>query len=201
MYRDLKKLTFYYFAESYVNFNLLVTDLFKVYKTRIWMSAINPASFASPSAGLQAPSGVGPGAVGVRNMLPDRRNQQQDQNQQYGNRGFESGYTQSYSAGPDRTMMAPQSYQPSADYSYGYTPFAAAPRNMNAPMGSYNAPMMQPMDSFPGSGYATPANYQSTTGRYPSPHGSMLPDEYARQNNGGGEGWMNSFQGLSLNSR
>lgn len=47
--RDWKKLTFYYFADSYINFNSLVTDLFKVYKTRIWMSAMNPASFAHPA--------------------------------------------------------------------------------------------------------------------------------------------------------
>lgn len=59
---DWKKLTFYYFADSYINFNPLVTDLFKIYKTRIWMSAINPASFATPVAGLQLPSGLGPGA-------------------------------------------------------------------------------------------------------------------------------------------
>ncbi|KAL4891676.1 hypothetical protein BDV59DRAFT_208875 [Aspergillus ambiguus] len=51
---DWKKLTFYYFADSYINFNSLVTDLFKIYKTRIWMSAINPASFVTPpTAGLQ----------------------------------------------------------------------------------------------------------------------------------------------------
>ena len=39
-----------------------MTDLFKIYKTRIWMSAINPASFLTPVAGLQLPSGLGPGA-------------------------------------------------------------------------------------------------------------------------------------------
>lgn len=53
--RDWKKLTFYYFADAYINFNSLVTDLFKIYKTRIWMSAINPASFVTPTAGLQPP--------------------------------------------------------------------------------------------------------------------------------------------------
>ncbi|KAE9961779.1 hypothetical protein BLS_001340 [Venturia inaequalis] len=42
---DYRKLTFFYYAEEYINFNELVTDLFKVYKTRIWMSAINPASY------------------------------------------------------------------------------------------------------------------------------------------------------------
>ncbi|KAH3519916.1 hypothetical protein KXV55_006826 [Aspergillus fumigatus] len=56
---DWKKLTFYYFADSYINFNSLVTDLFKIYKTRIWMSAINPASFVTPpTAGLPPPGGV-----------------------------------------------------------------------------------------------------------------------------------------------
>src|ERR1700709_2852474 len=86
--RDWKKLTFYYFADAYINFNALVTDLFKVYKTRIWMSAINPASFASPSLGLQAPSGIGPGAVGGnRTTQTERRPQpteQQQQQQSYG---------------------------------------------------------------------------------------------------------------------
>lgn len=62
LYRDWKKLTFYYFADAYINFNPLVTDLFKIYKTRIWMSAINPASFVTPVTGLQLPSGLGPGA-------------------------------------------------------------------------------------------------------------------------------------------
>ncbi|CAO1604536.1 hypothetical protein XANCAGTX0491_008087 [Xanthoria calcicola] len=59
---DWKKLTFYYFADSYINFNPLVTDLFKIYKTRIWMSAINPASFVTPAPTLPVPSGLGPGA-------------------------------------------------------------------------------------------------------------------------------------------
>ena len=47
LYSDNKKLTFFYFAEAYINFNDLVSDLFKTYKTRIWMSAVNPASFAT----------------------------------------------------------------------------------------------------------------------------------------------------------
>ena len=61
VFRDWKKLTFYYYAEAYVNFNSLVTDLFKIYKTRIWMSAINPASFVSPPS-LQPSSNVMPNA-------------------------------------------------------------------------------------------------------------------------------------------
>ena len=67
--RDWKKLTFYYFADEYINFNSLVTDLFKIYKTRIWMSAINPASFQTPLGGLQIPGGVG--ATTTRDLGPD----------------------------------------------------------------------------------------------------------------------------------
>lgn len=193
---DLKKLTFYYFAEAYVNFNLLVTDLFKVYKTRIWMSAINPASFANPSIGLQAPSGVGPGAVGVRNVLPDRRTQQQDQAQQYGGRNYDTGYNQSYATGgsTDRSLMPPPSYPPQAnEFGYGYPGYA--PRNMN-----YNPAMMQQMDLYPNSGYSTPSTFQPGPGRYPSLHGGGLgQDNYARQNNGG-DAYISNFQGLSLNT-
>ncbi|WAO97192.1 PSP1 C-terminal domain-containing protein [Fusarium falciforme] len=62
---DWRKLTFYYFADSYIKFNSLVTDLFKIYKMRIWMSDITPVSFASPTLAVRAPSGMGPGAVGA----------------------------------------------------------------------------------------------------------------------------------------
>ena len=62
---DYHKLTYYYFAESYVNFNELVTDLFKQYKVRIWMSAVNPASVINPAGMMQVqpPSAIGPGAI------------------------------------------------------------------------------------------------------------------------------------------
>ena len=40
--KDLKKVTFYCFADAYINFNSLGTDLFKVYKTRIWMIFVLP---------------------------------------------------------------------------------------------------------------------------------------------------------------
>lgn len=58
---DWKKLTFYFYSTEYINFNLLVGDLFKIYKTRIWLSAINPAAFRSKPN--QPPSSIGPGAV------------------------------------------------------------------------------------------------------------------------------------------
>ena len=58
---DWKKLTFYFYSTEYINFNLLVSDLFKIYKTRIWLSAINPAAFRSKPN--QPPSVIGPGAI------------------------------------------------------------------------------------------------------------------------------------------
>jgi hypothetical protein len=73
---DYMKLSFYYYAHSYINFNGLVNDLFKTYKTRIWMSAVNAESFANPTLGIQAPSGVGIGAVGQAGRGQGRVQQQ-----------------------------------------------------------------------------------------------------------------------------
>ncbi|KAL2916922.1 hypothetical protein HK105_203354 [Polyrhizophydium stewartii] len=39
---DRRKLTFYFVAERRVDFRELVRELFKIYKTRIWMCAVNP---------------------------------------------------------------------------------------------------------------------------------------------------------------
>lgn len=36
-HRDRRKLTFYFVAERRVDFRELVRDLFRIYKTRIWM--------------------------------------------------------------------------------------------------------------------------------------------------------------------
>lgn len=67
---DWKKLTFYFYAEDYVNFNALVTDLYKVYKVRIWMSAINPQTYPSPAN--KPPSSIGPGAMEGRDTPMDQ---------------------------------------------------------------------------------------------------------------------------------
>jgi cell fate regulator YaaT (PSP1 superfamily) len=36
-FRDRRKLTFYFNAEKRIDFRELVRELFKIYKTRIWM--------------------------------------------------------------------------------------------------------------------------------------------------------------------
>lgn len=41
---DRRKLTFYFIAERRIDFRELVRELFKIYKTRIWMCAVNPST-------------------------------------------------------------------------------------------------------------------------------------------------------------
>jgi len=201
--RDWKKLTFFYFADAYINFNSLVTDLFKVYKTRIWMSAINPASFASPSLGLQAPSGIGPGAVGVaRSSQIERRPQPEPSSfgPQPAGRGYPSAYSQSFSPVLDRGTMPgamPAAFQPSG-YNYGYSQFGGAPRNVAVSPANY-LPMIDPFAAF------TPTDYQGMPGRFPSPHVTPTHDgDYSRHSSGLGtpnDNWVSSFQSLSMNTR
>ncbi|KAF9110466.1 hypothetical protein BGX27_006313, partial [Mortierella sp. AM989] len=44
---DRRKLTFYFRAEHRIDFRELVRDLFKIYKTRIWMYAVSPSMAAA----------------------------------------------------------------------------------------------------------------------------------------------------------
>jgi hypothetical protein len=67
---DRRKLTFYFLAERRIDFRELVRDLFKIYKTRIWMCAVNAITkapqFPSPTPSLTTlpSSGMEPGAYG-----------------------------------------------------------------------------------------------------------------------------------------
>ncbi|KAI9799282.1 MAG: hypothetical protein M1833_004160 [Piccolia ochrophora] len=139
---DWKKLTFYYFADAYINFNSLVTELFKVYKTRIWMSAINPASFAGPSAGLQPPSGVGPGALGFGRNSP-LSNMQQADAMPYGGvgqyRGFQSMYGQPSDVGQPSNIAKANPLQ--VPYAYAFQPFGQAQRPHAGLMADYSSMM------------------------------------------------------------
>ncbi|KAI9325962.1 PSP1 C-terminal conserved region-domain-containing protein [Zopfochytrium polystomum] len=42
---DRRKLTFFFVAERRIDFRDLVKDLFKLYKTRIWMCAVDPGKY------------------------------------------------------------------------------------------------------------------------------------------------------------
>ena len=95
---------FYYYADHYVNFKDLVNDLYKLYKVRLWMSAVNPASF-SPNAINQPPTGIGPGAI-VHNSQsgPD----------------FDNTYTMAYGTDPDPYGAIPPYQVPYNTYDPNY---------------------------------------------------------------------------------
>jgi hypothetical protein len=167
------------------------------------MSAINPASFASPSLGLQAPSGIGPGAVGVSRTTQSERRPQPAEQASYGvpqaGRGYQGVFAQPFTSSLDRGAMPPAAFQPTG-YTYGYSPFAAAPRNVAASPSGF-----VPMDPF--GGFPAPPDYQGLPARFPSPHGTTPThdsNEFGRNSNGlqtPNEAWISNFQGLSMNTR
>lgn len=185
------------------------------------MSAINPASFASPSLGLQAPSGVGPGAVGANRQTQIDRRQPQQQPQQphqpqpqpsqqqphqqdqtsfntlvQSSRGYKPGTANSFQPALDKPSVSPTSFQ--NPFAYGHSPFTAAPRSGT---NSYGPNMMQQMEPF--ASFPTPTDYHGIPDRFISSHttgGGQDPGDFSRPGVDN-DGWMNTFQGLSLNSR
>ena len=196
--RDWKKLTFYYFADEYINFNSLVTDLFKIYKTRIWMSAINPASFQTPVGGLQLPGGIG-SAFGADT---DR----------YSNRHPQRQYPTSTANGPHPTPLAAFDHAWSASRdnatigSMGFPQFYAQPmppqdhdvRSLDQFPIDYRQSLHQILNiqsPFHSPGFNAPNLHHSSsfTVRPQSSNGGMQAPHVF-----GGD-WNQSFQGLSLN--
>src|SRR2546423_2237200 len=186
MSRDWKKLTFYYFADSYINFNSLVTDLFKIYKTRIWMSAINPASFVTPTASLGIPHSFGMHGLGGESPSGRRRQH-----------------------GPNLSQQSPTVYEDNANNPQGYqSSQGSALRNeyfnpyhslglqqLDSNISAYPPMMQQSAERFTpylnnpyhilnptASSFATSHRTSERTGR---PTQSSAPD------------WTTNFQGLS----
>ena len=71
MNSDYQKLNYFYYAETYVNFNDLVVDLFKLYKTRVWMWLVNPTTVVKPASPMQVslPSPTRPSVIINSNAL------------------------------------------------------------------------------------------------------------------------------------
>ncbi|KAH7117225.1 hypothetical protein B0J13DRAFT_203211 [Dactylonectria estremocensis] len=202
---DRKKLAFYFFADNYINFNSLVKDLFKIYRTRIWMSAINPASFPSRTLVIQAPSGIGSGAVAVARASggKDRRQNQQPQEHHQPVPAFPTGSRDGSEFRPNFNQLfgggcgpsQPSGYTPS---NYIYRQFGAFgnPRSSApyVPRGSPN------VDGFAGRALQQPGDLQSMRHRFSNPQSRPSPMPYSQgaspispQNH-----WLGSFQGLSL---
>ncbi|KAG6010287.1 hypothetical protein E4U21_007336 [Claviceps maximensis] len=194
---DWKKLTFYYFADTYINFNSLVVDLFKIYKTRIWMSAINPASFASPTLGIQAPSGIGPGAVGVnRTPVGERRQtpQSQDQQPQALARNYRPAFTQSFAG--DRGIPSVSNYT-QANYAYGNGPFS----NSRGNVASYVSGLSSGADCYTGI-FGQQGDFQAFGQNFAGAHNLSSPSRHTTGVSPipSHHDWTAAFQGLSLNT-
>ena len=175
------------------------------------MSAINPASFANPTLGLQAPSGIGPGAVGVGRGTQERRQNTaatteqatalSSQTQNAGQRVIRP--SNSHPSFNEQSAVSPAAYgiAPAQFPAYNpYGPFGVAPRPAAAV--AYPQNMMQPTDPFQ-SGYGQPADYQMGRTRYNlNPAGNGLHDQSVSPLPMGSQSdWSNAFQGLSLNGR
>lgn len=194
-------MTFYYFADEYINFNSLVTDLFKVYKTRIWMSAINPASFQTPVGGLQIPGAVGlsgPSTFGSdMNQHAGRRQQRQHPastlagSTQPALGTLDQACTPSLDSNAINAMAFQQLYgQPFqgsdlnvhhlSQYPSTYRQHVQQPLNMQSSItsGSYDSPILHHSSSF--------------ISRPGSSNGGPQPSQILGRN------WDQSFQGLSL---
>merc|ERR1712000_234908 len=183
---DSKKLTFYYFADSYINFNNLVTDLFKVYKTRIWMSAINPASFQTPTASL----GLVPAPAG----------------QSFGANEGANGRQRPYGGRQQPDPMAfnnPYEPEPGMRGSYIAPPFPGFPPGIQPGQAPGLAPGMGPfggnMPGDPFGDYYQPS-YNLLNPNAPN-FASGRPDMGSRASNQSPTNeWAGRFQGLSLGS-
>lgn len=198
-FRDWKKLTFYYFADEYINFNSLVTDLFKIYKTRIWMSAINPASFQTPAGGLQLPGGIGSSVFSA-------------DTDQYSNRHPQRQYPMSTSSGPNQAPLGAFDHAWSASRDNATVGPIAFPQLYAQPFPSHDLDVRS-LDQYPieyRQGLHQVLNihspFNSPGYNAPNPHHSSSFTARPQSGNGGiqashvfGRDWNQSFQGLSLN--
>ena len=193
-------MTFYYFADEYINFNSLVTDLFKIYKTRIWMSAINPASFQTPLGGVQIPGGLNPAGPNTFSTDVD----------QYPNRRPQRQQPPSASAGPIQPAFGAFDHTWNSQRNGNGTNGIAMSQLYGQPFSGHDLDTRQidqyPLDyrqglsqvlglnsSFNASGYGSPNLHHSAsfTSRPDSSNGGQHPQMPGRD-------WNPSFQDLSL---
>ena len=194
LFRDWKKLTFYYFADSYINFNPLVTDLFKIYKTRIWMSAISQLSLPTLSTGLQLPVGQGPGAF---TSDSDSYTSQQSRGPSDYSKFNESNLLQprlrrGAESARDNTVGALNGAQ---TYGQTYSPLIMGSRSIEQLSPNFNQlgqPMLPAATRFGQLPYANMPVHQVAYGL------SGDGGSGQRQNHAGQQEWPQVFQGLSL---
>ena len=90
---DRKKLIFYYSTHKRIDFRDLVRELFRIYKTRIWMCAVIGIPYV-PNAGLQ-------------NYVSPILNNSSTANEQYNTKAEGGNQFNQFNMGPDPHMNAP----------------------------------------------------------------------------------------------
>lgn len=190
---DWKKLTFYYFADSYINFNSLVTDLFKIYKTRIWMSAINPASFVTPpTAGLQPTTSVG-NPLGYSQDGPHERRHHHD-HRSYALPQASSGNVRDSLDG-NREVPSSMGVGIRNSYADAYQSFGQNPRQLEAGLSGFDPAVQAPNDPFTTysqSAFGAPGLMDYAPGNNIAPSAMQRAHPQSE--------WVSRFQGLSLGS-
>lgn len=202
---DGKKLTFYFFSTEYINFNTLVTDLFKMYKTRIWMSAINPASFQSPVSSLgltpiYGNTGLGLTQAGLSGAAQPPTNiyDESREDPRYAMSGLPMNMNPHM---PMNMAMQPRPAMAAPLYYGGYGQNQAAPDYAPNPaplyqysMANYQLPAQNP-DPFSGSGYGSGGG--SRVNRPTSGNGGP-PGGGRSHSNNNQNSFNNAFGSLSL---
>lgn len=178
------------------------------------MSAINPASFASPTLGIQAPSGVGPGAVNAsraanneRRQQASQQPQQQMQDQQVpayaappqGGSGSRGGGPFAQPGTGERGVTSPPGY-PISPYAYVQTGAFGPGRGLPAGNHAYVQAIPTGVEGFPGAGYHHLGDFQSMRQRFPQGVPSPTPHSQSVSPMSTQNEWAASFQSLSLNS-
>lgn len=189
-------MTFYYFADSYINFNSLVTDLFKIYKTRIWMSAINPASFVTPSLALNPLSGLGLSNVD-RDQFTEARARK-------GKVGFASNSMSQATHGPfDHTwstgqeVNSPSLMLPST-YPQLYNSQAMESQILNSNLSEYSRGIQPAARSHSPFSYQGNSPFGAQSSAYTNVEFKNVPSRQAYAH--AGSDWNKAFYGLSLGS-
>lgn len=172
------------------------------------MSAINPASFASPTLGITAPSGVGIGAVSVGrgSAGPDRRpHQQQAQQQEQSQANYSSNSQMNRGFQPPAFSQAFAVERPSSQgvsfQSTAFPPTQFGTLGLGRPL---NFPYAQNMP-LPSEGMTGGPDFTATArGRFqqPPPNMTRLPAHGVPASSVATPAdWAGAFQGLPMNSR
>lgn len=162
------------------------------------MSAINPASFVTPTAGLQPPNGAGPGALGYGRESPSERRRHHE----YKPYGLSQAQTSPAGFGDsfdtNRDIGASQVGGLRSPYMDPYQSFGPAIRQPGMGLSGFPQglqPQADPFSTYPPTSYGMLDPGLSDYAVAAGPGGQTV--RRAHPANGD---WMNNLQGLSLGS-